>query len=127
AANGAEMTPGVKRVWVRVVDSAGNATTASDDIMFATTAVGEPTVAPSPVDLEAYPNPAHALLFVHVNGAAVAEPRMPSIVLTDAIGRVVMQRDLAPGRDASFDVSWLPPGVYTVRAARAGGVITIVR
>jgi len=129
--NGGNNKAGIKHVWVKVLDSAGNISQASEDsIRYAPTGVKELDVLPSSTSLTVFPNPVSSICTIQFNEF---EGQPSSLQLFDALGRNVFSagNDGVRSSSARVDLSGLPAGIYVARLSSIGVVrtatITVVK
>jgi hypothetical protein len=107
---GGNNSAGIKKVYGRVFDNAGNVSSVfGDSITFVPLAVREPA-APSQFALSVYPNPASSTATLHWNSVPNAR-----VYITDMLGRieVTLPTNNVTG-SATIDLGTLSSGVYTV-------------
>ena len=104
--------------WLARYDENGGvnvATVPADCKIDTTSAFGEP----EPLAVSLYPNPARNMVVLDLPEAASGSLQL---MLSDASGRVVLQRQLpAAAQRHGFDVQALPAGLYLVRVQDAEG------
>ncbi|HET7153005.1 MAG TPA: S8 family peptidase [Candidatus Kapabacteria bacterium] len=111
---------GVKTVYGRALDNAGNiSSTFGDSIKYVPLSVNEPS-APAQFALVVYPNPASATAQVQWNAAPGAR-----IYITDVLGRIAST--VSANNAAGFvtiDLHAAPSGVYTVHLVAPTGSVS---
>lgn len=130
--DGGSSTAGIKHVYLKILDSAGNSSAVTmDSIRYAPTDVSEFNVLPSSNALTVFPNPASSTCTIQFNSAM--DGTQSSLRLYDALGREVMNvlGGIVRGNSAVIDATRLPVGVYAVRWATdrviRSSTITVVK